>query len=394
LLQAAANIARALAAREKAARLALVLPECNSLGAAMLGGASLEAALDTLQRGEADTLVVIENDLFRRVDERTAQAMLGAARNVVVIDHVLTETARHAHVLLPAATFAEASGTLVSSEARAQRFFDTFVPAGDVRAAWRWIADILDGGGREPVWTDLDELLAAIALARPDIAAIVDAAPPARFRMTGQRIARQPHRYSGRTAMRAQLTIHEPPPPADPDGPLAHSMEGSACQPPASVLPFFWSPGWNSIQALNRFQEEVGGPLRGGEAGVRLLEASATLSYFDEAPPPFEPRTGQWLVVPSYSVFGSEELSALSPGVAARTAAPCIALNPDDAGTLRLTGEARVVVVLPEGRWTVAMRVSSAIPHGVAALSVGLPRLRFAALPAWGTLEPAPGGDV
>jgi NADH-quinone oxidoreductase subunit G len=394
LLHAAANIARALAARGKDARLALVLPESNSLGSAMLGGASLEAALEILRRGEADTLVVVENDLFRRIDERTAQALLGAARNVVVIDHVLTQTARHADVLLPAATFAEASGTLVSSEGRAQRFFDTFVPAGEVRAAWRWIADILDGCGHRPGWTNLDELLAAIARARPEIAGIVDAAPPARFRMTGQRIARQPHRYSGRTAMRAQLTIHEPPPPADSDAPLAYSMEGSACQPPAPLVPFFWSPGWNSIQALNRFQEEVGGLLRGGEAGVRLLEASATLGYVGEAPPRFEPRPGQWLVVPSYSVFGSEELSVLSPGVAARTAAPSIALNPDDAGALRLAGEARVVVALPEGTWTVALRMSSAIPHGVAALSVGLPQLRFAALPAWGVLQLTPRGDV
>jgi NADH-quinone oxidoreductase subunit G len=394
LLQAAANIARALAARGRDARLALVLPECNSLGSAMLGGASLEAALEILRRGEADTLVILENDLFRRIDERTAQALLGAARSVVVIDHVLTQTARYADVLLPAATFAEASGTLVSSEGRAQRFFDTFVPAGDVRAAWRWIADILGAGGCEPVWTNLDELLAALARARPEMARVVDAAPSARFRMTGQRVARKPHRYSGRTAMRAQWTIHEPPPPADSDGPLAHSMEGSACQPPASLLPFVWSPGWNSIQALNRFQEEVGGPLRGGEAGVRLLEANGTLGYFGEAPPPFKSRPGQWLVVPSYHVFGSEELSALSPGVAARTAAPCIALHPDDAGTLGLSGESRVVVVLTEGTWTVELRVSPAIPHGVAALSVGLPRLRFAALPAWGTLEPGPRGEV
>lgn len=394
LLQAAANVTRALVARGRDVRFALVLPECNSLGVMMLGGATLEAAHEILRRGEADTLVVVENDLFRRIDGHTAQALLGAARTVVVIDHVLTETARHADVLLPAATFAEASGTLVSSEGRAQRFFDTFVPAGEVRAAWRWIAEILDACGREPAWTSLDELLATLASTRPELARIVDAAPPARFRVNGQRIARKPHRYSGRTAMVAHLTIHEPPPPADPDGPLAHSMEGSSRQPPSSLLPFFWSPGWNSIQALNRFQEEVGGPLRDGEAGVRLLEASGTLGYFGEAPPPFELRAGHWLVVPSYSVFGSEELSVLSSGVAARVPAPYLSLNPDDAGKLRLADESRVVVALTEGKWTAALRVSTAIPRGVAALSVGLPGLRFAALPAWGTLEPAPSGEA
>jgi NADH-quinone oxidoreductase subunit G len=94
-------------------------------------------------------------------------------------------------------------------------------------------------------------------------------------------------------------------------------------------------------------------------------------------------------VVPSYSLFGSEELSVLSPGVAARVPAPYLSLNPDDAGELRLAGESRVVVALTdtEGKWTVALRVSPAIPRGVAALSMGLPGLRFAALPAWGTLE-------
>ena len=80
------------------------------------------------------------------------------------------------------------------------------------------------------------------------------------------------------------------------------------------------------------FQEEVGGPLRDGEAGVRLLEASGTLGYFGEAPPPFELRAGQWLVVPSYSLFGSEELSVLSSGVAARVPAPCALTQPGRCG--------------------------------------------------------------
>ena len=394
LLQAAANVAHALVARGRDARLALVLPECNSLGVAMMGGASLEAALETLRRGEADTLVIVENDLFRRVDERTAHALLGAARHVVVVDEVETQTTHYGDILLPAATFAETSGTLVSSEGRAQRFFDTFVPAGDVRPSWRWIAEILDACARNEGWTSLDEVLAALARTMPELARVVDAAPPARFREVGQRIPRQPHRYSGRTAMLAELTVHEPPPPSDADAPLAHSMEGYPCQAPSSLVPLFWSPGWNSVQALNRFQEEVGGPLRGGEAGVRLLEASGAMPYFLEAPPPFATRAGQWLIVPSYSLFGSEELSMLSPGIAERAPAPHVALNPDDAGTLRLAPEARVVVTLAEGTWTVALRVSSAIPRGVAGLSVGLPQVRGVALPAWGTLEAAPPGEA
>ena len=43
---------------------------------------------------------------------------------------------------------------------------------------------------------------------------------------------------------------------------------------PPPLIPRFWAPGWNSVQALTRFQEEVNGPLRGGDPGRRLIEPS------------------------------------------------------------------------------------------------------------------------
>ena len=75
--------------------------------------------------------------------------------------------------------------------------------------------------------------------------------------------------------MLANIDVSEPKPPDDPDSPLAFSMEGTPDQPPAALIPFFWSPGWNSIQATNTYQKEVGGPLRGGDAGVRIFEPAA-----------------------------------------------------------------------------------------------------------------------
>ena len=67
--------------------------------------------------------------------------------------------------------------------------------------------------------------------------------------------------------MLADVSVHEPKPPADPDTPLAFSMEGYQDQPPAPLISRYWSPGWNSVQALNKFQQEVGGPLKGGDPG-------------------------------------------------------------------------------------------------------------------------------
>jgi NADH-quinone oxidoreductase subunit G len=91
------------------------------------------------------------------------------------------------------------------------------------------------------------------------------------------KLAREPLRYSGRTAMRANISVHEPRTPQDKDTAFAFSMEGySGSAEPRQQVPFAWSPGWNSPQAWNKFQDEVGGHLRAGDPGTRLIESTAT----------------------------------------------------------------------------------------------------------------------
>jgi NADH-quinone oxidoreductase subunit G len=68
IMQASANIATALHAKDKKAEIALCQPEVNSVGVAMLGGDSVEKALALLESGEADGVVVVENDIYRRAD--------------------------------------------------------------------------------------------------------------------------------------------------------------------------------------------------------------------------------------------------------------------------------------------------------------------------------------
>ena len=155
----------------------------------------------------------------------------------------------------------------------------------------------------------------------PFFSPVQDIAPSADFTVQGLKIPRQPHRYSGRTAMLANENVHEPKPPEDHDSPLAFSMEGYEGQPPAPFISRFWWPGWNSVQALNKFQQEVGGPLRGGDPGKRLIEPGRTdhASFFNDVPEAFTPGDNEWLLVPLYQIFGSEELSILSPGIAERT---------------------------------------------------------------------------
>lgn len=399
LLQAAANVARALDAQtldqeEQPAGLCLVFPEANSVGLGLMGGATLAEAQTALEEGGAQTLIILENDLFRRAEAAFVEDLLAAAERVVVLDHLENGTTASADLVLPAATFAEGDGTLVNNEGRAQRFYQIFVPEdGDIQESWRWLRDGMIAAGQETAWgwNALDDVNEALASALPAFEPVLAVAPPAGFRIAGQKIPRQPHRYSGRTAMRAQHSVHEPKPPDDPDTPLSFSMEGFKGRPPGTLAGRYWAPGWNSVQALNRFQEEIAGPLRGGDGGQRLIAPAGDASgdYFEEIPEAFAARTGELLAVPLYHIFGSEALSVLTPGVAELAPDPYAALGMAAAATLEVQEGDEVALNIGGVTFSLPVRITPSLPAGVAGIPCGLPEMPYAALPAW----IAPAGD-
>ena len=388
VIQAAANIAWALCGVGRAAELSFAIPECNSLGLSLIGGHALQDAFEAVERGAADMVIVLENDLYRRAERAVVDRCLDRARHVVVIDHLLHETARNAEIVLPAGAFTEAEGTLVSNEGRAQRFFQLLVPEGDIQGSWQWLRDLLGASDRDLGWTRLDDVTAACANALPTLAAIPQAAPGADFRVNDAKIRRETHRSSGRTAIHAAATVHEPKPPEDPDSPLSYTMEGYYGPMPSALVPYFWAPSWNSVRAVNKFQDEVGGSLHGGDPGVRLIEpaSGATPHYFDGVPEAFAKRGGDWLIVPLYEIFGSEELSRLAPAVAERVPRPYLALNTDDAARLHIAEGAMVAVTLAGEVSHLPIRVRAALPAGVAGMVAGLCGSISNLLPAWGTL--------
>lgn len=404
VIEAAANVAWALCNRGRPAELCFAVPECNSLGVAMLGGRGLESAFKAVCGTDAtaatgtSTVIILENDLFQRSDAVVVDRFLAAAKHVAVIDHVTHATSEKADVVLPAGTFAEADGTLVNNEGRAQRFFQVFVSPGDIQESWRWAQDIMTAAGRdkEAPWLSLDHVTAACVKAIPDLEPILDAAPAAGFRINGQKIPREPHRYSGRTAMQANISVHEPEPSEDPDAPLSFSMEGFLGHPPSALIPRFWAPGWNSVQAVNKFQDEVGGSLTAGNPGVRLIEpapptGNGKTGYFENVPMAFARRADEWLIVPLHHIFGTEEMSALAPGIADLATKPYLALHPDDAAELGLTAGDDLQVRLGAGAgermdYRLPVQLRAELEYGVAGLPVGLPGLAGVALPAWGKL--------
>lgn len=399
VIQAAANVAWALCCDSHPADLCFTVPECNSSGLSFLGGQSLDAVEQALEEGQAETLVILENDLYRRAEPRVVDRWLAAAKHVIAIDHLVTATTAKAEVVLPAATFAEADGTVVNNEGRAQRFFQVFAPPGAVDESWRWIRDMLCAVGRDEArgWQSLADVQSALAEALPLFAPIVDTSPPILSPIAGWQIPRQPHRSSGRTAMHAHLNVHEAPPPTDPDSPLAFSMEGDQDHAPTSLTPFFWAPGWNSVQALNKFQHEVGGPLRDGDPGVRLIEPAHNdrPAYFHTVPSAFTPHPQEWLIVPLFHIFGSEELSRLSPAIAERSPQPYLALHPGDAARLQVGPEDHIELSLGRLGYCLGVAVRADLPRGVAGLSVGSLIGAASLLPHWGTLaKRVPGGGT
>jgi NADH-quinone oxidoreductase subunit G len=388
VIRAAAAVARALARNGRRLDVHFAVPECNSLGLAMVGGGSLEAAFRAVEEGAADTVIVLENDLYRRAGRAEVDAFLKAAKHVVVLDHLAHGTTGAAEVALPAGTFAEASGTLVSSEGRAQRFFRVFLPEDGVQDGWRWLVEIAAAAGKseDMPWQTLDDVTAACAAAIPSLGRIGEAAPQADFRLAGQKVPREPHRYSGRTAALADISVHEPKPPDDPDSPLSFSMEGRhGPGMPGALVPYFWAPSWNSVQSVNKFQSEVGGPLAGGDPGVRLIEPgpSAGTSFFDGIPPPFVPRPGECLVVPLHHIFGGEELSVLAPAIAQRAPEPYLAINPADAADLGVAAGEEVELTLGDSVLPLPAQLRPDLPRGLAGFPAGLAGLAGVTAHSW-----------
>ncbi|MGF6693751.1 NADH-quinone oxidoreductase subunit G [Metapseudomonas resinovorans] len=380
LIEAAANIASALKNREKNGSISLVVPEANSMGLALFGGESLEAALEVLTSGKADAVVVLENDLYRRADAAKVDAALAAAKVVIVADHQQTATVERAHLVLPAASFAEGDGTLVSLEGRAQRFFQVYDPSYYdanilVREGWRWLhalhSTLL---GKSVDWTQLDQVTAACADSSSLLAGIRDAAPSASFRIKGLKLAREPHRYSGRTAMRANISVHEPRQPQDKDSAFAFSMEGYAgSAEPRQQIPFAWSPGWNSPQAWNKFQDEVGGHLRAGDPGIRLIEAKGQALPWFSVNAAFNPAQGTWQAVPLHHLFGSEENSSRAAPVQERIPQPYVAMAKDEADRLGVNDGALLALTINGQTLRLPLAVKEEMGIGLIGLPAGLP---------------------
>lgn len=375
------------------AGLYLSVSDANSMGVCLLGGAPVEEVLST----DFDVIIVAENQLTDVIDVDNLAELL-KNKTVIVLDHQALHWHQFVDLVLPAASFAEADGTLISSEGRAQRFFQVYdpnyyKPMNCIKEGWRWLHAIETTLKGMPVdWTQLDDVIAELTETHPNLMGIKQAAPSADYRISGLKVAREPRRYSGRTAMRAPISVHEPMQPKDLDTALTFSMEGySGDKTHSAMIPFAQAPGWNSPQAWNKYQDKVGGSLKQGDPGVRLFdiaEQGAKLTKRDYVRPMLTASIktslfqGKAKLVPVYNMFASSAIASRSPVVAGQLPVATFYVGQEDAEHWLLSNNDWLAVTTNGSRIELPVKIIPYLAEGCIGYPVGRVPIIHGHLPA------------
>lgn len=94
-------------------------------------------------------LIVGENPMLTDPDINHVRDGLEALQLLVVQDIFLTETAKLAHIVLPACSFAEKDGTFTNTDRRVQRVRKAIDPIGDSKPDWQIISELAQTMGKK-----------------------------------------------------------------------------------------------------------------------------------------------------------------------------------------------------------------------------------------------------
>lgn len=390
LIAAAANIARALKNRGSEVGITFIVSDVNSMGLVMMDiKKSLDDAFIDINSSDSNatsiSAIILENNLYRHAGVTQVNQFLDKISYLIVLDHQHNPVQEKADLILSAANFVESDGTVINYEGRAQRFVRLYNPQyyDDhvfILESWRWLYLIYDVYIGEIRKNDLhiDYVINDIVDCFPKLVGIKSTIQNASFRIHGQKIARASHRYSGRTVMQANINVHEPCVAQDNETMFAFSMEGShGLQYPQQQVAFAWVPGWNSPQAWNRFQDEIGGHLRYGDPGILLLKRNnnSIWNWFSVIPESFKitDDCNKWLITPCWHLFGSEEMSQKSECIQECMPASYIMFNILDAKKLNMQKNMLVTFKCIDQIVSLPIRLSVNLPLGHIGLPIGFP---------------------
>jgi formate dehydrogenase major subunit/formate dehydrogenase alpha subunit len=138
-----------------------------------MAGMKVTQMVPAAHSGKLKAMYIIgENPLVSDPDLNHAEKSFEKLEFLVVQDIFLTETARQADVVLPAACHAEKEGTFSNTERRVQRVRKAVEPPGEARDDWRILCDIAARMGRPMAYADSREIMEEIRRVTPSYAGI------------------------------------------------------------------------------------------------------------------------------------------------------------------------------------------------------------------------------
>jgi len=136
-------------------------------------GLTITSMMAAAQKGDLKALYIMgENPLMSDPDSTHIEVALSNLDFLVVQDIFLSETAMLADVVLPAASFAEKSGTYTNTERRVQLSHKAVDPPGQARTDWEIIQDVCRRSGFSMKYTSSDDILEEINQVTPSYAGI------------------------------------------------------------------------------------------------------------------------------------------------------------------------------------------------------------------------------
>jgi len=136
----------------------------NARGAVALGIAEgAEGLLDEAAAGKLRALLIFTQDLVPLFGEAKVRAAAGRLELLAFIGTNANPTAELAHVVLPAAVYAEKDGTFTNFQGRVQRIHAAFPPCGESRPDWEILADLAARLGLPVTFTDATSIFNELA---------------------------------------------------------------------------------------------------------------------------------------------------------------------------------------------------------------------------------------
>jgi anaerobic selenocysteine-containing dehydrogenase len=112
-------------------------------------GLTAQEILEHMHSGDIKGLLSIcFNPLVSLSDANFTREALNRVEHYSVIDFFLSETARHANIVLPGSLHEEDEGTSTSGEGRVIRIRKAVDPPGEAREDWKILLDIAERPGR------------------------------------------------------------------------------------------------------------------------------------------------------------------------------------------------------------------------------------------------------